>query len=344
MFAGILAPRWSQLVFDERGVATNFEARIAQPTRKFVRRRADVFMAAVGPVPYVNPAHVLARYLDLVLTHGLTLDQLPDRPRFVINAANLGTGVSFRFSKPYMHDVRLGVICKPTIPLSYAIAASSAFPPFVSPFILDLSGMEMQWSRGADLFDDPRYAALKKRVHLLDGGAYDNLGIEAVDGECRIVLASDAGGSLRVHPRGWRYGFWMRQLRRTLDITIEVSRAQRRRALIDKARSAAALRDHGAPADPFRVTEHVALWRATLPVEEHPLLPEGWSVAPGWREYLSTRPTRMWPMGEETSLRIVNWGYLTSDLVMRSYVPDLRTAPPPEQLPYPEFGFDKPPA
>jgi len=31
----------------------------------------------------------------------VTLQTLPDRPRFVFNATNFGTGVDFRFSKPY---------------------------------------------------------------------------------------------------------------------------------------------------------------------------------------------------------------------------------------------------
>ena len=33
-----------------------------------------------------------------------TLQDLPDTPRFVINATNVQTGALFRFSKPYMAD------------------------------------------------------------------------------------------------------------------------------------------------------------------------------------------------------------------------------------------------
>ena len=81
---------------------------------------------------------------------------LPDRPRFVLNAASLATGVSWRFQKAYMGDSRLGVVCEPDLPLSRAVAASAAFPPFVAPLVLDLRGHTLQKTRGADLFDDPR--------------------------------------------------------------------------------------------------------------------------------------------------------------------------------------------
>lgn len=147
--------------------------------------------------------------------------------------------------------------------------------------------------------------------------------LESVEGHCRIVLASDAGGSLRVSPRGWRYGFWLRQLRRTLDMSLEVGRSQRRRALIDRASMAYGVRELSGTPHSEGVTEH---------------------VAPGWREYLATRPTRFWPMPESDRLRLVNWGYLTSDLVLRSYVPELHGAPTVKDLPYPGLDFSRPPA
>lgn len=34
--------------------------------------------------------------------------------------------------------------------------------------------------------------------------------------------------------------------------------------------------------------------------------------------------------------RLVNWGYLTSDLMLRTWIPELETSDPPTQLPYPE--------
>ena len=67
------------------------------------------------------------------LFHGATLQDLPDAPRFVINATNVQSGALWRFMKPYMRDYRVGEVKKPTIPLALAVAASSAFPPVLSP-------------------------------------------------------------------------------------------------------------------------------------------------------------------------------------------------------------------
>ena len=46
--------------------------------------------------------------------------------------------------------------------------------------------------------------------------------------------------------------------------------------------------------------------------------------------------------------RLVNWCYLTSDVMMRTYVPDLKTDPdlndePPSKLPFHGADFDSPP-
>jgi len=50
-----------------------------------------------------------------------------------------------------------------------------------------------------------RYLFLVRTIDLLRAAcAFDNMGIEAVEGRCRIVFASDAGGNLAVdHGRFW---------------------------------------------------------------------------------------------------------------------------------------------
>jgi NTE family protein len=341
IMSAILARAWPEL--SAEGFSSRvFERLVTRPTLRFADRTIDVFVIAAGLIPGVNPADLLARRFDRILTGGMRLADLPDRPRFVFNAATLATGVSWRFQKPYMGDSRLGVVCEPDLPLSRAVAASASFPPFVAPLVLDLRGMELRKTPGADLFDDERYLALHERVLLLDGGAYDNLGIEPVEGRCRIVLASDAGGNLRVDARRARYEFWWPLIRRTLDLAVEDGRAQRRRALVDRATAARSL-----PADdPLRKrlrTEHVAIWRTSLDISGHRLLPPDWTVAPGWNGYLSALPTRLSPMSASDREHLVNWGYLTADLMLRSWVPELEDAPSSEQLPFPDARFSSPP-
>ena len=75
----------------------------------------------------------VAEAYDEHLFHGKTLQDLPDEPRFVINATNVQSGALWRFTKPYMGDYRVGKVEKPDVPLAQAVAASSAFPPVLSP-------------------------------------------------------------------------------------------------------------------------------------------------------------------------------------------------------------------
>jgi NTE family protein len=338
----MLATAWGEIIWED-DLPKNFHEKVFEPTMRLTASRADVGIIALGLIPFINPADHLARWLDRRWLHGFQLKSLPDRPRFVINAASLATGVSWRFSKQYMGDSRIGVVCAPELSLARAIAASAAFPPFVSPLVLDLSAERVVPVAGADLLSDPRYVDLRRRVLLLDGGAYDNLGIESVEGRCRIVLASDAGGNLKVDPRHFRYRFWWPQVRRTLDLAVEGGRAQRRRALIGRAGAAWTYRQETGKQDPKHVTEHVALWRTSFDLRTHKLLPGRWPIAEGWREHLSTLPTRIWPMAPSDRDHLVNWGYLNADVMLRSWVPQLEAHPEPLELPIPRATFERSP-
>ena len=73
--------------------------------------------------------------------------------------------------KPYMGDYRIGLVNSPRVPLARVIAASSAFPPFLSPVVLDNPG-HFEPVEGADLNGKPEYT---QRLYLADGGVYDNV-------------------------------------------------------------------------------------------------------------------------------------------------------------------------
>jgi NTE family protein len=342
LMAGILATHWDELGLDPvSGKAANFETQVVKPTLRFTDRPIDAFVIALGLVPFVNPATVMDWILHFTLTRRRRLAKVPAVPRFVFNSANLATGVTWRFSPQYMGDSRIGVVCEPDLRLSRAIAASAAYPPFVAPLTLDLRKMKVQKVRGADLFDDPDAKSLKAAVRLLDGGAYDNLGVESVEGRCKIVLASDAGGNLGVDVRTWRYHFWWPLIRRTLDLAVEVGRRQRRRALINRADAGRMLIDAKQP-NPF-VTERVAIWRTASRISGHPKLPPGWIVDPGWPAYLAGLSTRMWPMRSIDRKHLINWGFLTADVMLRSWIPALEGKAPPDDLPYPEADFSSAP-
>jgi NTE family protein len=80
---------------------------------------------------------VAGSYRDLLFGNA-TLQDLPDHPRFVFNATNVQSGALWRFMKPYMRDYLVGEVRKPTVLLATVVAASSAFPPVLSPVRIDL--------------------------------------------------------------------------------------------------------------------------------------------------------------------------------------------------------------
>src|SRR4051794_12095208 len=84
------------------------------------------------------------------------------------------------------------MVKRPRVALADAVAASSAFPPFLSPFELDLSEASWETVDGNVLTS----AGYRTDVLLSDGGVYDNMGREPVWGYYRTVLVSDAGGHL----------------------------------------------------------------------------------------------------------------------------------------------------
>lgn len=342
LLAGFLALGWRNLSFDGEGVATNFEAVVEQPVLGFTARRLDAFIIAGGLSPLVGVGRLLEAVFDRLITHGATLADLPAAepgrtPRFTFNATHMASGTNWRFERAFAGNYRLGVICRPRIPLSQVIAASAAFPPLASPVALRLDPAQFEALPGADLYE---HEDLRREVLLVDGGAYDNSGVEALVGRVRHLLTSDAGGNLTVSRHRRRYALWTVQVKRTLDIAVDQGRAQRRRSLIEGARAARALGSWQQDPPDFDFPEHVALWRTALDPNDFATLSAAMPVDPRWPPLLSALPTRMWPMAEADRRRLVNWGYLTADVVLRAFVPALRDRLPAERLPYPEFDFE----
>jgi NTE family protein len=92
-----------------------------------------------------------------------------------------------------MRDHRVGEVKAPTIALARAVAASSAFPPVLSPCEIRLENDDFTAGSGTDLQRPP----FTTRVVLTDGGVYDNLGLETAWKRYQTILVSDAGGKLK---------------------------------------------------------------------------------------------------------------------------------------------------
>ena len=135
----MLGLAWPKLAFDAGGVAQGFQAEVVEPLRRLAGKTIDFPAIALGLItPGVTIGERIAGAYRKHLFGQATLQDLPDRPRFVFNATNLQSGVLWRFAKPYMRDYRVGEVKAPQVDVATAVAASSAFPPFLSPVVLKL--------------------------------------------------------------------------------------------------------------------------------------------------------------------------------------------------------------
>ncbi len=110
---------------------------------------------------------------------GLVRD-LAIEPRWIINATTYETGKNWRFMPQRMGDYLTGYVANPPLPLADAVAASAGFPGLIGPLVLRPG--DFSWSRyigGLEQLTPTDPPALP-RLHLWDGGVYDNLGVEAL--------------------------------------------------------------------------------------------------------------------------------------------------------------------
>lgn len=231
VLAGVLGVKWANLRFVD-GRATNFLNEVVQPIRRFCSLRVDLRAGVIG---LVNPMSTVSEQLTSCyrthLVDSATLEDLPSEhhgPRFIFYATNYLTGVSFRFSRSGLSDYKMGQYQDSGFLVAQAMAASSAFPPFLAPLVLKTD--PNLWKGGSLEESDPALVnKMRRKIVLTDGGVYDNMGLEAVWNHRNIdvILASDAGGPFTLVGKQSR--LWTAQLGRVRDILIEQTRALRKR-------------------------------------------------------------------------------------------------------------------
>jgi NTE family protein len=316
--AGVLGFKWKRLSFKE-GVAMNLDAEVVGSVRQMADRTIDV-SAIIGGVllPGTVSDRIQAAY-DRVLFHGATLQDLPsdsEGPRFVINATNLQTGVLFRFSKPFMADWKIGMVMRPKLKLAQAVAASSAFPPVLSPCVLRVTPSEFDEKGRGDLFKEP----YNSEIVLADGGVYDNLGIETVWKDYQTVLVSDAGTDLPPEEAPKRD--WLRQSIRVLEVIDNQVVSLRKRQLIAAYQDPA--RDHDGTY--WGIRSHVKDYGLS-----DPIIPAT-GFKPANLLELAQTPTRLKHLDPQYQERLINWGYAICDTAIRAHVDK---AIPKGTIPYP---------
>jgi NTE family protein len=313
IIAGVLGLNWSRLAFDAGGVGRRFESAVVRPIRSLTGRTVDLPAIITGALlPGTIPVRLAAAYRRYLFGDA-TLQDLPDDPpRFVINATNVQSGALWRFMKPYMRDYRVGEVRNPRIPLALAVAASSAFPPVLSPVRLRLRTSDFSpRARGEDLHMEP----YTTDVILTDGGVYDNLGLETAWKRYRTILVSDGGSGLCADPEPKHD--WARHALRVYDLVDNQVISLRKRQVVDSLRAgkrAGAYWGIGSDIADYRLQDSLP-----CPVER--------------TRALAAIPTRLKGLDSALQERLINWGYAICDAALRRHLDP--ALPAPSGFPYP---------
>lgn len=315
--AGVLALAWKTLTFDGDGVAGNLEELVVNPLRRMANNTVDQGSIIKGILlPRHSISDEVAEAYREHLFGNATLQDLPDDhgPRFVINATNVQSKVLWRFSRPFMGDYRVGLVKNPTTEIAVAVAASSAFPPFLSPAQLDLHPSDFDSSTPAELKDD----AYRTNVVLTDGGVYDNLGLETAWKKFDTILVSDGGGAVDDESDPERD--WARHSYRILSIIDNQVRSLRKRQVIDSYKQG---------------VRKGTYWGIRTNIADYQL-PNAMNCPFAKTIVLANVATRLKALDATLQEKIINWGYAVSDAGLRRHVDG--TLPAPIAFPYPAAG------
>jgi NTE family protein len=314
--AGVLGAHWAQLAFDTNGVAADFGNQLVEPIRALAGKTIDVGAVLSGFLPGITASsRVVAAYRKHLFGRR-TLQDLPDwqdGPQFVINATNVQSGVLWRFAKPYIRDWRVGKIEKPLTELAVAVAASSAFPPVLSPVRLHFNDGDFVPGTGKNLQRPP----FTTEVALADGGVYDNMGLETAK-SFETILVSDAGKAMKFQEKPRTD--WLLHTVRVLEVIQNQVHALRTRDLIAG----------------FRTKQRQgAYWGIGTDIADYKVA-DGLPCPRSKTLVLAAWPTRLAAVPKEIQERLINWGFAVCDAAVRAYFdPNL---PKPAGFPYPDQG------
>ena len=307
--AGALAVAWDRIDFADDG--TSFRALVAEPLFELSRHSIQYGGVLLGQIPGLSGAYVRKAY-DRYVFKGARLASLPPGRRFTFNATSMHTGKLVRFNNEWFAEWTTGRWEVGDLSLATAVAASSAFPPVLAPVIIDLAGHTPIQTEGT------RHAPPPK-LYTMDGGVYDNLGIEVAWKSYRTVYVSDAGAAFSYEADGHRFmpGVAMR----VTDLMMDQIGALRFRQMHDGFNAPPGTPQHRGG---FLVSSDYFL--DPRPAGGLPYTREG-------ARQLAALPTRLKAYTAHEAYGLVNWGYIATDEQLRAKGPVGGRC----ELPYPEF-------
>lgn len=298
--AGVLGMNWNRLDFNSKHRATKLDTMFVEPIKLMASTTIDRGSILSGVLLSGSVSDRIVGSYQEMLFGDATLQALPldsEGPRFVINATSVQSGALVRMSRPYLADYRVGMIREPTVLLAEAVAASSAFPPFLSPAEIDVDPDDFEEDASCDLQQEPYTDTLV----LSDGGVYDNFGVETAWKRYKTILVSDGGGKMQPDPDP--AGNWAQHSKRILDIIDNQVRSLRKRQVISSFVSGA--RDG-------------AYWGIRTDIANYQLN-DALSMPFSESLNLANTPTRLKRLTEQRQKQLMNWGYAVCDAAIRKH-------------------------
>ncbi|QBF82614.1 patatin-like phospholipase family protein [Shewanella maritima] len=313
---------WSELKFKPiegdsgRVRATNFHEVIVEPLVAFCS--GTIFSPKKGIYHLLHPLSTMVdgvrKQYETKLFGKIKLRNIahiPGAPEFIFYGTNLDTGVSVRIGRESIRDYHIGSANDHDITLAQAVSISSAFPPFLSPVLLDGSSWTWRDSEYQKL-PEVDIKRLRNELAFCDGGLYDNMGLEMLwkhgeNKEYDTVFSCDAGAPF---PAPWNsrwrwFGNWIGKFLRMSDIMVNQQRALRKRTL---ARNYQAGEYRGA----YWCIENRLDFRNYCSL---------FATPEKFESYLNLKKlgTQLDAFSGDDNKKLVNWGYLHTDESIRSW-------------------------
>jgi NTE family protein len=317
---GVLAKHWIDLKW-EGGVATNLSeaviSKIIEVTSRDIRTPALLTnrllkfwdWTKLASEDY-SAADLLQEQYEKHLFGGLRLAELPESPEFIFCATNLQTGANWEFSGRRIGDYQVGYMGADGLRVSEAVAASSAFPLAFPPLVLRFDS-----SRFAGGNIAPGLHEFRERVLVTDGGVYDNLGLEPVWKNYKVVIVSDGGKPFFLSQA--EESAIVHRLSRCQDIIGGQVVSLRKRMLIAK----------------FTTDQQDGAYFGLRSDHRNYDLPDSMGYAPSVIDRLEQVRTDFNEFSEGEKFCLINHGYALADAAVRKWVPQVvrvkRPAIPP---------------
>lgn len=206
---GRLAVAWPQLRRESR-VRMLLEEHVISDIQELADVTIDVPAVVKGAaLPFKTNSALITKSIDKYLVHGASLADIaspnvsvnPHTPIFIFQTTDLATGRPWFFTTTASSGGPGRNFKLLDIPLSTVIAASSAFPPIITPVVVDFtgpieSGSEFFLDRNNGTYGGPVSAMAVKlvgnRLRFTDGGISDNKGLSECERAGGSGLISDA--------------------------------------------------------------------------------------------------------------------------------------------------------